>query len=136
MGDCVDNSFDGRLHSIQKGLGIDPHKNNQCKDWGEDCNLPEPDVLEVLIFGLHWTKDDSAIHPEHVAARTMPVVAKAAQKGVFLKAPKRIKNSPTKPFRPGRPMDDRVITRKQAEKMGSGFHRPPKSAIIREWRRS
>ena len=64
------------------------------------------------------------------------MAAAAVQSGVTLKAPSKIKNSPMKPFKPGSPMDEKVTAKSSAEKSGTCFHRPPKSAISREWRRS
>src|SRR5262249_20972994 len=66
----------------------------------------------------------------------IPVVATAASHGLRWKAPTRIRNSPTNPFSPGSPSDDSATTRKRAEKAGTTRHRPPKSAMSREWRRS
>jgi len=66
----------------------------------------------------------------------IPLVATAASHGLRWKAPTRIRNSPTNPFSPGSPSDDSTTTRNTAEKAGTTRHRPPKSAMSREWRRS
>ena len=47
-----------------------------------------------------------------------------------------VRNSPTKPFRPGRPIDDSVMIRKAATSFGITALRPPNSAIRRVCRRS
>ena len=47
-----------------------------------------------------------------------------------------MRNSPTKPFVPGRAMDESVTIMKKTAKIGIEADRPPKSAIIRVWRRS
>ena len=66
----------------------------------------------------------------------MPVVATAASRGLTPKAPTRIRNSPTNPLRPGSPSDESTTIKKSAEKAGTTFQRPPKSAMRRVWRRS
>ncbi len=43
----------------------------------------------------------------------MPEAAKSAQTQLWLKAPMRIRNSPMKPLRVGRPMDDMVMIKKK-----------------------
>ncbi len=47
-----------------------------------------------------------------------------------------IRNSPTKPLRPGNPTEARVMTRKAAVSRGITAFRPPNSEISRVWRRS
>ena len=47
-----------------------------------------------------------------------------------------IKNSPTKPFRNGSPIDESEAMTKNAENQGIGRAKPPKSEIMRVWRRS
>ncbi len=42
----------------------------------------------------------------------IPVPAKKAHQKDFAKAPWRIENSPMKPFKIGRPIEERAITRK------------------------
>ena len=49
-----------------------------------------------------------------------PVAATAANRGFQRKAPRRIRNSPTNPLRPGKPIDDKVTIRKTATSRG-GF---------------
>ena len=66
----------------------------------------------------------------------IPVVAAAASHLLTEKVPTRMRNSPTKPFRPGRPRDDRHTMRSSAEKPGITAHSPPNSEISRVWRRS
>ena len=66
----------------------------------------------------------------------MPVVATAASHLSTWNAPTRIRNSPTKPLRPGRPSDERHTIRKSAEKAGITAHSPPNSEMSRVWRRS
>ena len=43
----------------------------------------------------------------------------------------RMRNSPTKPLSPGRPIEDSITTMNTAAKMGAGFWRPRSSAISR-----
>jgi len=64
------------------------------------------------------------------------VAPTAAQTNFVLNAPSSTRNSPTKPFVPGSPIDDSVTTRNTAENAGTAFHSPPKSTIARVWRRS
>ena len=45
--------------------------------------------------------------------------------------PRRTRNSPTKPLRPGSPSEARTNTPKKVVKSGHMFARPPRSAIIR-----
>jgi hypothetical protein len=45
-------------------------------------------------------------------------------------------NSPTKPFRPGRPIEDRATISVSAAYTGITFHSPPKASMSRVWRRS
>src|SRR5206468_5140584 len=63
-------------------------------------------------------------------------LAAAASQRLTWNAPRRIRNSPTKPLSPGSPSDESATTRKTAENAGITFHRPPKSAMSRVWRRS
>ena len=66
----------------------------------------------------------------------IPLVAMTASGRLTWKAPTRIRNSPTKPLSPGRPMDEKVTIRKSTESAGTTFQRPPKSAMSRVCRRS
>ena len=66
----------------------------------------------------------------------IPSVASVAYSALIRNVPTRIRNSPTNPFSPGRPMDDRVTIRKAAVKTGMIRAKPPKSWISRVWRRS
>ena len=66
----------------------------------------------------------------------MPVVATAASHLLTVKAPSRTRNSPTKPFKPGRPSEDSDTIRNSAEKAGITAQRPPNSEISRVCRRS
>ncbi len=43
----------------------------------------------------------------------MPVTAKAPHHQLTRKAPMRIRNSPMKPFRPGRPMEENMMMAKR-----------------------
>ncbi len=52
----------------------------------------------------------------------------AYQRRLLSKAPRRIRNSPTKPLVPGRPIDDRVTIMKMVAKIGIRLESPPKSA--------
>ncbi len=65
-----------------------------------------------------------------------PVAANAAMRGSQRKAPSRIRNSPTKPFSPGKPIDDSVMIRKAATSCGITFFKPPNSEMSRVCRRS
>jgi len=56
-----------------------------------------------------------------------PVAATAANRGSQRKPPSRIRNSPTKPFSPGRPIEASVTIRKAATRCGVTFFRPPYS---------
>ena len=76
------------------------------------------------------------IHSMYTAARMMPVVARTATGRFTWNAPSRMRNSPTKPFSPGSPSDERDTTRKSAENAGMTVQSPPKSAMSRVWRRS
>ena len=66
----------------------------------------------------------------------IPEVAITASSRFAWKVPSRMRNSPTNPFSPGNPIDESVTNRNTAEKTGTMAHRPPKSAIMRECRRS
>ena len=59
-----------------------------------------------------------------------PVVARTAYSTLALNVPTNIKNSPTKPFMPGKPIEDSVTIIKKTANIGIDFARPPKSAII------
>ncbi len=52
------------------------------------------------------------------------------------KVPERMRNSPTKPLVPGRPMEESVTTTKAVAIQGTCLARPPYSAMTRVWRRS
>ena len=65
-----------------------------------------------------------------------PVAATTAYHFWTLNAPSRIRNSPTKPFVPGTPIEERVTTMKQRQKTGTTFASPPNSEMRRVWRRS
>ena len=77
-----------------------------------------------------------------MAANITPLVANAvnihglAPSASLLKLPIRMVNSPTKPFKPGTPMDDNMITMNAAAKIGATFWIPFNSAIWRVCRRS
>ena len=65
-----------------------------------------------------------------------PLAATAANRGSHRNAPSSTRNSPTNPFRLGRPIDDSVMIRNTAVRRGTTAFRPPYSAINRVWRRS
>ena len=74
----------------------------------------------------------------YAAPRTMPLAAMAAQ--IFppprndwsvANTPWRIRNSPMKPFKVGRPIEDIVMTRNTAANTGITFDNPPYSEISR-----
>ena len=65
-----------------------------------------------------------------------PTVAIPAIQGWLWNIPTRIRNSPTKPFRPGRPIDDSVTIMKRTAKTGITAERPPNCAISYVCRRS
>ena len=65
-----------------------------------------------------------------------PVAATTAHQRWAAKAPMRVRNSPTNPLSPGRPIDDNMTTMKTPAKIGAGFWSPPSSLISRVWRRS
>ena len=72
----------------------------------------------------------------YTAPSTTPASAAPPAQRLAANAPSRIRNSPTKPFSPGRPMDDSSVTRKTVANTGIRFHSPPYSPIRRVWRRS
>jgi hypothetical protein len=47
-----------------------------------------------------------------------------------------MRNSPTKPFRNGSPIEEKVVMKKTIAKRGAMAAMPPYSAILRVWRRS
>ena len=47
-----------------------------------------------------------------------------------------MRNSPTKPFRPGTPIEESITTVKTTAKIGATFWSPLNCAISRVWRRS
>ena len=51
----------------------------------------------------------------------MPVVASAASARFTWNAPRRIRNSPTKPLSPGSPTDDSTVSRNTAENRSSDY---------------
>ena len=53
-----------------------------------------------------------------------------------LHEPSRIRNSPTKPLKPGTAMDERQMSRKRAENHGMTAFRPPNSSMRNVCRRS
>ncbi len=69
-----------------------------------------------------------------------PDVATATRTGlartVLLKAPISIRNSPTKPFSPGRPAEASTVKIMKKDRMGTDLAMPPKSSIARVCRRS
>ena len=69
----------------------------------------------ALRFILDFAPDHSLIHPEHVHALTeSPRAAEQLRvRGSTPKVPSRIRNSPTKPFSPGRPIEDSVTIKKE-----------------------
>ena len=71
------------------------------------------------------------IHSIYTAASITPDVAIDAYRMCDLKVPTKIRNSPTKPFKPGSPMDESVTIMKNTAKTGICLARPPKSAIMR-----
>ncbi len=52
------------------------------------------------------------------------------------KEPARIRNSPTKPFKPGRPMLENVNSMKNTVSHGALAAIPPRLAMLRVWNRS
>ncbi len=65
-----------------------------------------------------------------------PVAATTAHQRWAMKAPSSARNSPTKPLRPGRPIDDNITRVNTPAKTGADFWKPPISAIWRVWSRS
>ena len=66
----------------------------------------------------------------------LPGGANTARIVLTFNVPSRIKNSPTKPLRVGKPIEDIVMIMKIVAYSGITFARPPYSAIIRLCRRS
>jgi len=64
-------------------------------------------------------------------ARITPTALRTAYGRCTTKVPINARNSPTKPFSPGRPTDESMTTMKTPAKMGAGFARPRSSAIWR-----
>ena len=63
-------------------------------------------------------------------------MATAVIHGQRPKEPHKIRNSPTKPFNPGSPLEASITSRKNAGYTGTAAQSPPKSAMRRVWRRS
>ncbi len=60
----------------------------------------------------------------------MPVVPSTENLQSHLNAPRRIRNSPTKPFKRGSPIEDRVANIKNSASTGITLAIPPNSAIF------
>ena len=71
-----------------------------------------------------------------MAARTTPEVATTAHQRRVTKLPTRMRNSPTKPLRPGSPIDDSITSVNTPASNGIVFWSPPSSEINRVCRRS
>ncbi len=71
-----------------------------------------------------------------MAARITPIVPTTAHQRWVTNVPRRMRNSPTKPLSPGRPIDESMTTVKTAANSGADFWMPPMSAMRRVWRRS
>ena len=70
------------------------------------------------------------------AAKITPVVANAVAMGYSPNDPISTRNSPTNPFVPGKPMDDKATSVSIVAKAGTTRAIPPKAEISRVWRRS
>ena len=81
---------------------------------------------------------DALEHPQHVHRRKDHAGRgeRRRQRGFQLNAPSRIRNSPTNPFRPGRPIDASVRAGTRPPASASTVFSPPNSAISRVCRRS
>ena len=67
-----------------------------------------------------------------MAVTSKPIVATAAAQALRVNTPLKIKNSPTKPFRPGRPSEEKSVIPIKPQNTGAALRMPPKSSMPRK----
>src|SRR5947207_889221 len=88
----------------------------------------------LLSSGLKITRCSAG--SRYIAATTTPAVAMVAGRGYVRNVPSSTRNSPTKPFVAGSPMDDSETIVSTAASIGTVLAIPPNASIRRECRRS
>src|SRR6266542_4463312 len=69
-----------------------------------------------------------------IAVTSRPITAMAVKDAVMANEPLKIRNSPTKPFSPGKPNDENMATLIQPQRIGVRCINPPKSSMPRwQW---
>src|SRR2546430_433792 len=131
------------LERFRNGLGYTPMKSIKARRGSSNPASrkfkSESFEFASLVFVPNTTR--WSIQSIYTAAQITPVPAsmvtiQACCTTVDVHEPSMIRNSPTKPFKNGRPIEESEANTNSAENHGIGRARPPKSEIMRVCRRS
>ena len=127
----VQHALDRRLHRPEEQIRQHAHQDRH----RDDRHAARPTRAASgrpgrVLLVLDRPVVDALEHPQHVGRRQDHAGGRERRRsaGSQRNAPSRIRNSPTNPFRPGRPIDDSVMIRNAATSRGIDLLQPAELA--------
>src|SRR6266487_1567461 len=126
----------GRVENVEHELRCEADGEHEQCHWNDRNLFPGKRSGKALQLSASGPLKSACIaRTKTIAVTSRPITAMAVKDAVMANEPLKIRNSPMKPFSPGKPNDENMATLIQPQRIGVRCINPPKSSRPRWPRR-